>query len=56
LPKVISIRSRIVFHSNGGTKIDKNNLRRAFVIAMGRAGIEDFTFHLIKTKITMIAE
>ena len=43
--KVISIRSRIVFHSKAGTKIDKYNLRRAFVIAMGRAGIEGFTFH-----------
>ena len=42
---VISIRSRIVFHSMCGTKIDKHNLRRAFVIAMERAGIEDFTYH-----------
>jgi site-specific recombinase XerD len=43
--KVISIRSKIVFHSNSGTKIDKHNLRRAFVIAMKKAGIEDFTYH-----------
>ena len=42
---VISIRNRIVFHSMCGTKIDKHNLRRAFVIAMERARIEDFTFH-----------
>ena len=43
--KVISIKSKIVFHSKSGTKIDKHNLRRAFVIAKERAGIEDFTFH-----------
>ena len=43
--KVVSIRSKIVFHSMSGTKIDKHNLRRAFVIAMEKAGIEDFTFH-----------
>jgi integrase len=43
--KVISIRSRIVFHSKCGTKIDKHNLRRALVIAKEKAGIEDFTFH-----------
>jgi len=43
--RVISIKGRIVFHSKCGTKIDKHNLRRAFVIAMERAGIEDFTFH-----------
>ncbi len=43
--KIVSIKSKIVFHSMNGTKIDKHNLRRAFVIAMERAGIEDFTFH-----------
>lgn len=43
--KVVSIRSKIVFHSKSGTKIDKHNLRRGFVIAMEKAGIEDFTFH-----------
>jgi len=43
--RVISIRSRIVFHSKCGTKIDKHNLRRAFVIAMETARIEDFTYH-----------
>ena len=43
--RVISINGRIVFHSKCGTKIDKHNLRRAFVIAMESAGIEDFTFH-----------
>ncbi len=43
--RVISIRSRIVFHSKSGTKIDKHNLRRAFVTAKERASIEDFTFH-----------
>ena len=43
--RVLSIRSKIVFHSNSGTKIDKHNLRRAFVIAMKKAGIEDFTYH-----------
>jgi len=43
--RVISIRSKIVFHSKCGTKIDKHNLRRAFVIAKERSGIEDFTFH-----------
>ncbi len=35
----------ISFHSKSGTKIDKHNRRRAFVIAMGKAGIEDFTYH-----------
>ena len=43
--RVISIKSDIVFHSKSGTKIDKHNLRRAFVIAMGKADIEDFTYH-----------
>jgi len=43
--KVVSIKNQIVFHSKAGTKINKHNLRRAFVIAMGRAGIEGFTFH-----------
>ena len=43
--KVVSIKNQIVFHSKTGTKINKHNLRRAFVNAMGRAGIEDFTFH-----------
>ncbi len=43
--KVISIKSKIVFHSKSGTKIDKHNLRRAFVNAMEKAGIEDFTYH-----------
>ena len=43
--KVVSIKNQIVFHSKAGTKINKHNLRRAFVNAMGRAGIEDFTFH-----------
>ena len=43
--RVISIRSKIVFHSKCGTKIDKHNLRRAFLIAMEKAGIRDFTFH-----------
>ena len=46
--KVITIRNKIVFHSNSGTKIDKHNLRRAFVIAMKEAGIEDFTFHSLR--------
>jgi integrase len=43
--KVVSFKSKIVFHSKCGTKIDKHNLRRAFVLAIKRAGIEDFTFH-----------
>jgi len=43
--KVVSIKSKIVFQSKSGTKIDKHNLRRVFVIAMKKAGIEDFTFH-----------
>ena len=43
--KVLSFKSKIVFHGKAGTKIDKHNLRRAFVIAMERAGIEDFRFH-----------
>ncbi len=46
--KIISIKSKIVFHSKSGTKIDKHNLRRAFVIAMERAGIKDFTFHSLR--------
>jgi site-specific recombinase XerD len=43
--KVVSFKSKIVFHSKAGTKIDKHNLRRAFVIAKERVGIEDFRFH-----------
>ena len=43
--KITSFKSKIIFHSERGTKIDKHNLRRTFVIAMERAGIEDFTFH-----------
>jgi len=43
--KVVSFKSKIIFHSKAGTKIDKHNLRRAFVIAKKRAEIEDFRFH-----------
>jgi integrase len=43
--RVMNIRSKIVFHSKCGTKIDKHNLRRAFVITKERSGVEDFTFH-----------
>ncbi len=54
--KIISIKSKIVFHSKCGTKIEKHNLRRAFVIAMKRAGVEDFTFyglrHSFATRLT----
>ena len=55
--KVISIKSKIVFHSKSGTKIDKHNLRRAFVNAMEKAGIEDFTYHgLLHTFATRLAQ
>jgi len=46
--KVVSFKSQIVFHSKSGTKIDKHNLRRAFVIAMERAGTEEFTYHSLR--------
>lgn len=43
--KVRDIRSKYVFASETGTKIDDRNLRRGFYDALDRAGIEDFRFH-----------
>lgn len=43
--KVRDIRSKYVFISEAGTKIDDRNLRRAFYNALDKAGIEDFRFH-----------
>lgn len=43
--KVRDIRTKYVFASEAGTKIDARNLRRGFYDALERAGIEDFRFH-----------
>ncbi len=46
--KVRDIRSKYVFASETGTKIDDRNLRRGFYDALERAEIEDFRFHDIR--------
>ena len=43
--KVRDIRSKYVFASEAGTKIDSGNLRRGFYNALERAEITDFRFH-----------
>ncbi len=43
--KVRHIKSKHVFASEAGTKIDHRNLRRAFYNALEKAEIEDFRFH-----------
>lgn len=43
--KVRNLKSDVVFLSNAITKIDRHNLRRAFNIAVKKAGIQDFHFH-----------
>lgn len=43
--KIRNIRNDLVFVSNAGFKIDRHNLRRAFNIAIKKAGIHDFHFH-----------
>lgn len=43
--RVRNLRCGIIFLSNAQTKIDKRNLRRAFGMALQRAGIEDFHFY-----------
>jgi integrase len=46
--KVLSIKNDLVFISNAGTKINKRNLTRAFVLALKRAMVKDFTFHCLR--------
>jgi site-specific recombinase XerD len=46
--KVLSIKNDLVFVSNAGTKINKRNLTRAFVLALKRAMVKDFTFHCLR--------
>ncbi len=43
--KIQNLKSNLVFFSSTGTKIDRHNLRRAFNIALGKAGIQGFHFH-----------
>ncbi|MCF6155365.1 MAG: site-specific integrase [Candidatus Brocadia sp.] len=43
--KVRNLKSDVVFLSNAITNIDRHNLRRAFSIAIKKAGIHDFHFH-----------
>ncbi|MDN3512015.1 MAG: tyrosine-type recombinase/integrase [Candidatus Jettenia sp.] len=43
--KIRNIHNNLVFTSSVGTKIDDDNLRRAFEKALQKAGIEDFHFH-----------
>jgi len=43
--KIRNIMNDLVFVSNAGSKIDRHNLRRAFNIAIKKAGIHDFHFH-----------
>ena len=40
-----NLKSDLVFLSNMSTKIDRHNLRRAFNIALDKAGIQNFHFH-----------
>jgi len=46
--KVLSIKNDLVFVSNAGTKINKRNLIRAFILALKRAMVKDFTFHCLR--------
>ena len=43
--KIRNIKNDLVFVNGVGTKIDRHNLRRAFNIAVEKAGIENFHFH-----------
>ncbi len=43
--RVRNLKHDLVFFSNVGTKIDRHNLRRAFIVALKKTGIEDFHFH-----------
>ena len=43
--KIRNLKSDLVFLSNMSTKIDRHNLRRAFNIALDKAGIQNFHFH-----------
>jgi integrase len=42
---VVNFRNNYVFLSNANTKLLGDNVRRAFLSAVTKAGIEDFTFH-----------
>ncbi len=46
--KVLSFKNDLVFVSNAGTKINKRNLIRAFILALKRAMVKDFTFHCLR--------
>ncbi len=43
--KVRSLKTNLVFRSSAHTPINKDNLRRAFTLAVTRTKIEDFHFH-----------
>ncbi|GAN34857.1 MAG: site-specific integrase [Candidatus Brocadia sp. AMX2] len=43
--KIRNIKNDLVFSSGVGNKIDRHNLRRAFNIAIEKAGLRDFHFH-----------
>ena len=43
--KIRNLKSDLVFLSNMSTKLDRNNLRRAFNIALDKTGIQNFHFH-----------
>jgi integrase len=43
--KIRSIKSNLVFFGKEGTRLDASNLRRAFYVAIERAGIERLRFH-----------
>ncbi len=43
--RIRNLKSDLVFQNSTASKIDRNNLRRAFNTALKRAGIQDFHFH-----------
>ncbi|UJS21293.1 MAG: site-specific integrase [Candidatus Brocadia sp.] len=43
--KIRNIKNDLVFSSSVGNKIDRHNLRRAFNIAIEKAGLQNFHFH-----------
>lgn len=43
--KVMNLKSGLVFPSHTMTKIERTNLRKSFILALEKAGIQNFRFH-----------